>query len=162
MIGCAATKQLDGRMKEIAQVLLFDRSGKLLIYLRDDKPDIPFPNHWDLFGGHLEVGETPEQALVREVREELNVELRDWRFFRRYDCLSGDAYPNIKHIYYAQIDRHAADLVLNEGQRLTAIGLSERCDYRFANILAAIVEDFASSDLWRAPVDNSSIDNPAK
>lgn len=149
-------------MKEIAQVLLLDRSGKLLIYLRDNRPDIPFPNHWDLFGGHLEAGETPEQALVREVQEELNLELQDWRFFRRYECRSGDAYPNVKHIYHAQIDRHATDLVLNEGQRLTAIALSERCDYKFANILAAIVEDFASSDLWRAPVDKSSIDNPAK
>ena len=55
-------------MIQIAQVLLFDRHNRLLIYLRDDKPAIPFPNHWDFFGGHVEEGETPEQALVREVR----------------------------------------------------------------------------------------------
>ena len=36
-------------MKHVAQALLFDRNQKLLIYLRDDKPDIPFPNHWDFF-----------------------------------------------------------------------------------------------------------------
>ncbi|MGZ8454255.1 MAG: NUDIX domain-containing protein, partial [Candidatus Binatia bacterium] len=58
-------------MIEIAQVLLFDRDGKLLIYLRDDNPTIPFPNHWDLFGGHVEVGETPERALCRELQEEI-------------------------------------------------------------------------------------------
>jgi 8-oxo-dGTP pyrophosphatase MutT (NUDIX family) len=52
-------------MKRIAQVLLFDRDRKLLIYLRDDKPDIPFPNHWDFFGGHVEEGETPEERLKK-------------------------------------------------------------------------------------------------
>ncbi len=55
-------------MKQIAQVLLLDRHNRLLIYLRDDKPEIPFPNHWDFFGGHVEEGETPEQALVRGER----------------------------------------------------------------------------------------------
>ena len=54
-------------MIEVATGLLFDSEGKLLIYLRDDKPDIPYHNCWDLFGGHIEEGETPEVALVREV-----------------------------------------------------------------------------------------------
>jgi 8-oxo-dGTP diphosphatase len=67
------------RMKRIAMVLLFDRHRRLLVYLRDDKPDIPFPNHWDFFGGHVEAGETPEEALVREVKEEI-VDLKQWAF----------------------------------------------------------------------------------
>jgi hypothetical protein len=83
------------------------------------------------------------------------VRLKAWRLFRRYECLSGDAYPNIKYIYCAQIDRSAADLVLNEGQRLGAIALEERFDYKFANILATILEDFAGTDFWPAAVDNS-------
>ncbi len=62
-------------MIEIAQALLFDRDGRLLIYLRDDKLSIPFPNHWDLFGGHVEVGETPEEALRRELQEEIGATL---------------------------------------------------------------------------------------
>jgi 8-oxo-dGTP diphosphatase len=149
-------------MKEIAQVLLFDRKGRLLIYLRDNKPEIPFPDHWDFFGGHREEGETPEQALVREVREELGVELDMWQFFRRYECLSGDAYPNIKHIFHAQIDRLASELTLFEGQRIAAIGRDERFEFKFANILAAILADFVGSGLWPSAVDNSFRDIAAK
>jgi 8-oxo-dGTP diphosphatase len=149
-------------MKRIAQVLLFDRDRKLLIYLRDDKPDIPFPNCWDFFGGHVEDGETPEQALVREVKEELGVVLRNWEFVRRYDCAEGDAYPNIKYIYRANIDKRPAELVLSEGQRLTSIGIAERFNFSFANILGRILEDFIQAGLWPQPVDNSSSKIAAK
>lgn len=33
-----------------------------------------YPDCWDLVGGHVERGETPEQAVVRECREELGVD----------------------------------------------------------------------------------------
>ncbi|HET7008549.1 MAG TPA: hypothetical protein VFK65_23825, partial [Candidatus Binatia bacterium] len=66
----------------------------------------------------------------------------------------GDAYPNSKFIYYAVIDRRAADLILNEGQRLTGITADERFNYKFANILGAIVEDFIIAGLWPSAVDN--------
>lgn len=135
-------------------VLLFDRRSRLLVYLRDDKPDIPFPNHWDFFGGHLEEGETPEHALVREVKEELGLELAAWDFFRTYTCTEGDAYPNVKHIFWAKIDKTPPQLTLYEGQMLRSITHDERESVRFANILGAILEDFITAGLWPRPVDN--------
>lgn len=142
------------KVAQIAQVLLFDGGGRLLIYLRDDKPEIPFPNHWDLFGGHLEAGETPEQALVREVREELGITLKDWQFFRCFDCAVGDAYPNVKHIYWAVISEEPGELTLYEGQRLRSITMAERKTIDFANILGSIVDEFVGAGLWPQAVDN--------
>jgi len=140
-------------LKQIAQVLLFDRDRRLVIYLRDDNPQIPFPNHWDLLGGHLENGETAEQALVREVKEEIGIELTDWKAFRRFDCAKGDAYPNVKHIYWATIDKSAAELILYEGQKLTSVAMAERTQFRFANILGAVVDAFIDAGLWPESVD---------
>ena len=55
-------------MKKIAAIILENNKGELLLYLRDGKPGIPFPFHWDLFRGHVEEGETPEDALIRELK----------------------------------------------------------------------------------------------
>lgn len=47
----------------------------LLVYLRDDKPDIPFPGHWDLPGGGRENNETPLECALRETEEEFGIRI---------------------------------------------------------------------------------------
>jgi len=37
-----------------------------------------YPGVWDLFGGHLEPGEHPDQTLIRELREELGITPTQW------------------------------------------------------------------------------------
>ena len=130
-------------MPRIATALLFDRNNKLLIYLRDDKPEISFPNYWDLFGGHVEPNETPEQALVRELKEELNIDIADFRFYQTFES-KNEAKPNTKYVYVVHIKEAAEELTLYEGQYLKGIALSERGNYPFANMLGEILEEYAN------------------
>ena len=39
-----------------------------------------YPNVWDVFGGHVEAGEQPQQTLVRELQEELGITPTKWTF----------------------------------------------------------------------------------
>lgn len=48
------------------------KEGKLLLGRRA-KERAFYPRVWDIIGGHVEGHETPEQALMRELQEELNV-----------------------------------------------------------------------------------------
>jgi 8-oxo-dGTP diphosphatase len=59
-----------------AMALIFSPDG-ILLHLRDNKDWIPHPGCWSLFGGGLEPGEDPYQAIMRELHEELNVIVTD-------------------------------------------------------------------------------------
>ena len=50
-------------------------NGKVLTILRDNIPNIPYPNMWDLAGGGRENEESPYETMRREVLEELNIDI---------------------------------------------------------------------------------------
>lgn len=129
-------------MKKIAAIILENDKGEFLLALRDNKSWIPFPNHWDLIGGHVEDGETPEEALIREYKEELDLDLKEYSFFRKYECLTGDAYENTKYIYTGKINIPIEEVTLLEGQRPQFFPREEIPDVKFANIIKSIVLDY--------------------
>lgn len=57
-----------------AKLLLFV-GPDLVVMLRDDRPDIPFPGCWDLPGGGREGQESPVACVLRETREEVDLSL---------------------------------------------------------------------------------------
>ena len=56
----------------VAAVALFDRDGRVLIAQRPESKSMA--GLWEFPGGKVEDGETPEAALIRELREELAVD----------------------------------------------------------------------------------------
>src|ERR1035437_5831658 len=131
-------------MKQIAAIILENDKGEFLLYLRDNKPGIPFPDHWDLIGGHVEEGETPEEALVREFKEELDIDLKEYTFYKKYECLTGDAYENVKYIYSGKINLPIEEITLLEGVRAQYFSRAEIPSVKFANILKSILMDYIS------------------
>ena len=55
----------------IALLALINEKNEVLISLRKNKKE--YNGYWEYPGGKIESGETLEQGLVREIREELNI-----------------------------------------------------------------------------------------
>jgi 8-oxo-dGTP pyrophosphatase MutT (NUDIX family) len=102
--------------------------GRYLMQLRDQKPGIFYPGHWGVFGGAIDMGETPEQALSRELQEELGLATSLVRYFTAFtiDFSYAGLGPVERHYYEAQIgDPDLARLRLGEGREMRVFSATE-------------------------------------
>ena len=102
-------------------LILENRGGKILLQLRDNKPGLPYPDCWGTFGGQIEEGETPEEAIRREIKEELNYELSDPEYFGNFPFDGYDIYMFRKRDANITM-RH---LAVREGQKGEFLTLTE-------------------------------------
>jgi isopentenyldiphosphate isomerase len=76
VVGQASKDEIYAKMHphRIAHVLIFDQEGNMALQLRSESVSF-CPGHWSTaVGGHVQSGETYEEAAKREYREELGTE----------------------------------------------------------------------------------------
>lgn len=95
------------------------RGDDVLTLLRDDRPDIPFPNEWDLPGGGREGDETPVQTVARELFEELSVTLDSSKIIYHSADKAASKPELLVHFFVARWDDLGDDAIVlgDEGQR---------------------------------------------
>jgi mutator protein MutT len=59
----------------IVIAIIRDDEGKVLIARRNDESIPDAHDRWEFIGGKIEFGEKPEEALIREVKEESGLEV---------------------------------------------------------------------------------------
>ncbi len=74
-------------MREVA-VGIVQKDGSVLICQR--KKGSRYPLKWEFPGGKLEAGESPDEALKRELQEELSIDAGRVEFFFRQEWLYPD------------------------------------------------------------------------
>ena len=57
----------------VSACAIIDSNDKILITSREHKDD--FSNCWEFPGGKIEKNETPEECLIRELKEEINIDV---------------------------------------------------------------------------------------
>lgn len=75
MLNSSLTKNMDIRHRIVALII---RNNKLLLVKGKSYPELWTP------GGKSEEGESEEETLRRELKEEINLELKTMKFFRKY------------------------------------------------------------------------------
>jgi 8-oxo-dGTP diphosphatase len=126
--------------QENSTMIFVNPRAEVLLLLRDDKPEIPYPNTWDLPGGHMEKGESPRECIRREMHEELpGLDLGD---FRPYEVVE---FPErTSHFFWTRIDVSADVLnrILCEGQRAAWMSRAQIYQTKVAFGFGEILERF--------------------
>ena len=110
----------------VSAVALIDQDGRILIAKRPDGKSMS--GLWEFPGGKVELGETPEQALVRELSEELGI--KTWNSCLAPMTFASHAYEDFHLLMPLFVCRKWEGIVIpKEEQELKWVYSSELKNY---------------------------------
>lgn len=125
-------------MEETVLAYIFNDDEVLMLFRNKKKNDIN-KGKWMGVGGHIEKGETPEQALIREIKEETNLDVISYKF-RGTLLFINNEYQ--EKIYLYTVDKYLGNIKeCNEGDlqffnKEDVVNLNMwKGDYYFYNLL---------------------------
>jgi len=125
-----------------AGIILISAKGKVLLQQRDENASWN-KNLWSEFGGQIEQGETPEEAIKRELKEELGIKIKELKLFKRYNLERKEGIYE-QFIFTAKLNYPLKQLRQNqqEGKGLNLFSFKEIFNLRMADYTKKILEDF--------------------
>ncbi|MGW5667967.1 NUDIX hydrolase [Micromonospora sp. NPDC003776] len=109
-----------------AGALIVDDDGRIFIQRRSPERRL-FPNCWDIVGGHLEPGESVEDALRREVAEETGWSVSHvLGLVGEYAYTADDGLARVETDFLVRVDGDLSRPTLEEGKHTEFRWLAER------------------------------------
>lgn len=94
-----------------ACAFIYNSSNQLLIAKRAKTKNF-LPDKWELLGGHTEFGETLQESLIRELKEELQIDIIVEDPFYAFTYVSGDIHT-VEVDFFARISDNSSQIILN-------------------------------------------------
>lgn len=118
---------------------VLQKDDRYLLTLRHDQ-DPAFNRKWQLPGGSIEFGEAPEEALHREVREELGIEVKIVRLIPFVDTRVRGTWQGIFISFLCTMTDESANIYLNKEATAWRWFEKKELDYSKLDILVGCVE----------------------
>lgn len=117
-----APRSVDRPVVDVAVGVLIAPDGAFLLTSRP--PGKVYAGYWEFPGGKLEAGETVEQALRRELQEEIGVTIGAAPIWK----VSLVDYPHgLVRLHFCKVRDWTGELQMREGQQFTWQGLPVSC-----------------------------------
>jgi 8-oxo-dGTP pyrophosphatase MutT (NUDIX family) len=123
-------------VRDVSLFILYTSTGHVLLQHRTHDAS-RLPNYWAFFGGGIEQGESPTEALEREVLEELSYQIQNPFFLMAQKVKDGED-ENTKYVFIEQYQDQP--LQLGEGQAMGWFSPDETHELKMIEHDRAIVE----------------------
>lgn len=101
-----------------------------------------YGEEFGFFGGHIEENESPEEALVREIKEELTYDLKYFKFFKQYGPrVYKDSDWEITHFVFLSKLPHLSNFKQNEGDSMELFTITEAKKLKLVHADYHILDD---------------------
>jgi len=125
--------------RDVVLILLFDREGRFLLQHRDDNAP-SYPGYWGFFGGGIEEGETPVDAVRREAAEELRYTPTATAPVLIVEYGDGNAASFGRKFYFAEVCPDKSALELHEGQGMDWFTMEEARNLKITENNLRVIE----------------------
>ena len=118
--------------------LIFDADNRILL-CKSSK----WNNQWVIPGGHVEYGETLEDALIREIKEETNLTVKDLRLASMQESIEDESFHRPRHMLFVDFFCKAVsnDVRLNdEADDYAWVALDQVMDYDLGGFLPQLFD----------------------
>lgn len=120
---------------KVAVAIITDSDQKILITQRPSH--VPHPGMWEFPGGKLEANEAPDAALIREVKEEVGLDVTKYEFLTQIDHDYHDKFVSL--LVYHVHDFHGQATCLESQQDLRWVNAGELEQFTFPEANAHIL-----------------------
>ncbi|OGG13171.1 hypothetical protein A3D77_00395 [Candidatus Gottesmanbacteria bacterium RIFCSPHIGHO2_02_FULL_39_11] len=125
-----------------------EKDGKFLLTLRNhyEDPKSSFHNKWQLPGGKVEFGESVEDALKREIKEELDTDITIRRLFPKIYYRVRKNTHFIFFCFVCEIDPKAKIVLNNEATEYDWFSLPQIRNLPFLPFTDEVIQDILASN----------------
>ena len=109
--------------RRVALIVFYDDQKRILLQDREGISKIG--EKWGYFGGEIEPDETPEEAVVRETKEELNFDLHNYEFIGVFSNQVTDELTVERHVFISPLKDNLSKFKQLEGKKMRLFTLED-------------------------------------
>jgi mutator protein MutT len=127
------------KIRNVAVIIFYDKDNRIL--LQDRRGISKLDEEWGFFGGEIKKDETPEEAVVRETKEELSFDLKEYKYVLEYSYEIEESLKKkfanfdfdavLCKVFIASLKDNLSKFKLKEGKNMQLFSLNEAEKLKF-------------------------------